>query len=384
MRSMSNSFVNLGTIIAISLVAVLTDRVCEGADVIKTSFSTLHVFHREIDKSEGSYPGELTLGKDGYLYGVTSGGGVSNAGTIFRISTSGDFKTLHQFLGPDGLNPYGCVLPGADGSLYGSTNQFGPRTTTFRITPSGEFRTVYVFPESDEDGLSVRVRGIDGRIYSMKRGTGFDLFEGRDAGYGKPDIDIVAAAGSAPQPQSKLTETNSASLCPGGVITADGAVFGGFRGLMRRVSTKATDPNWNYASGAVGPLAIDDDGNIFATTTWSGGNEFGIVEVSNKGVASLAYSLKTLPGLGGSVRPRIGLIRSQNDYFYGIVQGDYNAIYRFRPGNEIEVVYVAPSGTAPVRFNGLVVDSSDGAIYGTYSQYYDAHDGAIFRLIVKP
>ena len=60
-----------------------------------TGYAQLHAFS---SSSDGSYPGILFQASNGVLHGVTSFGGVSNAGTVFRLNLDGSgFQTLHQF-----------------------------------------------------------------------------------------------------------------------------------------------------------------------------------------------------------------------------------------------------------------------------------------------
>jgi uncharacterized repeat protein (TIGR03803 family) len=81
------------------------------------------------------------------------GGGVTGGGTIFEITPSGKFTTLHSFCQQqfceDGSNPLGLVQ-GSDGNLYGTTHYGGPNLgasygTIFRISTAGEFTTLYSF-----------------------------------------------------------------------------------------------------------------------------------------------------------------------------------------------------------------------------------------------
>src|SRR5262245_34631533 len=44
----------------------------------------------------------LTLGPEGNLYGITSGGGTELRGTIFKMTPGGSFTTLHSFQGAEG------------------------------------------------------------------------------------------------------------------------------------------------------------------------------------------------------------------------------------------------------------------------------------------
>lgn len=98
--------------------------------------------------SDGIAPyGELVLGADGALYGVTSGGGANNNGTVFRYNPTGGFSVLYAFSDLDGRAAHAPLMPGADGSLYGATVSGGPfgSGTVFSVTPSGQFTVLYAF-----------------------------------------------------------------------------------------------------------------------------------------------------------------------------------------------------------------------------------------------
>ncbi|HSS44360.1 MAG TPA: choice-of-anchor tandem repeat GloVer-containing protein, partial [Thermoanaerobaculia bacterium] len=87
-------------------------------DINGTTLTTLHSFAY----SDGAYPwGGLIQGSDGKLYGTTLQGGASGKGTIFKIDTNGStLTTLHSFDGSDGAAPNAGVFQGADGNLYGT------------------------------------------------------------------------------------------------------------------------------------------------------------------------------------------------------------------------------------------------------------------------
>jgi uncharacterized protein (TIGR03437 family) len=92
--------------------------------------STLHTF----GGADGMDPvGALTLGPDGNLYGTTQFGGAYNCagqvrgcGTVFQVTSSGTLTTIYSFSGPDGMNPVNALTLGADGNLYGTTQNGGP------------------------------------------------------------------------------------------------------------------------------------------------------------------------------------------------------------------------------------------------------------------
>src|SRR5205085_2226448 len=80
----------------------------------------------------------LTQASDGYLYGVTPAGGQDGFGTVFRLSGDGsDLVFLKDFTGAtnDGRSPFGALIEGSDGMLYGTTEAGGPfdAGTIFRL-----------------------------------------------------------------------------------------------------------------------------------------------------------------------------------------------------------------------------------------------------------
>jgi uncharacterized repeat protein (TIGR03803 family) len=100
--------------------------------------------------NNGAYPtAGVVVGKDGALYGTTSSGGVNNCGrhvragcgTIFELSRSGSGyseRVLHYFGGGyEGGLPYGGVIFGLNGVLYGTTETGGASRagTVFSIKP---------------------------------------------------------------------------------------------------------------------------------------------------------------------------------------------------------------------------------------------------------
>src|SRR5258708_12386057 len=84
--------------------------------------------------------GAMTLaqGRDGKLYGTTSGGGLITTldGTVFRVSTGGKVTTLHSFGGADGPLPIAGLQLAIDAHFYRTTLSQGSRTLTllFRFT----------------------------------------------------------------------------------------------------------------------------------------------------------------------------------------------------------------------------------------------------------
>jgi uncharacterized repeat protein (TIGR03803 family) len=65
-------------------------------------------------------------GSDGYLYGTTYEGSYFQAGSLFRIAKDGSgFALLWIFSCSDldGCKPFGGLIEGSDGFLYGTTER---------------------------------------------------------------------------------------------------------------------------------------------------------------------------------------------------------------------------------------------------------------------
>ncbi|HXI82671.1 MAG TPA: choice-of-anchor tandem repeat GloVer-containing protein [Verrucomicrobiae bacterium] len=154
------------------------------------SLTTLHCFSS--DGSEGAGPiGALVQGSDSNFYGVAHSSGENYVGTLFRITPSGTFATLHQFDGTDGAGPLGLVR-GVDGNFYGITESGGPNWNSpdpdvesqgniFRITPSGSFTDLYDFSGSDNASADAWLtQGSDGNFYgvTMVGGSNLDVYGG--------------------------------------------------------------------------------------------------------------------------------------------------------------------------------------------------------------
>ncbi|MGZ8510805.1 MAG: choice-of-anchor tandem repeat GloVer-containing protein, partial [Chitinophagaceae bacterium] len=144
------------------------------------------ILHHFAHSTDGSSPqGSLIQGADGYLYGMTKGGGANDVGTIFKVSTTGVFKVIrHLLVGTDGGNPEGGLIKGKglDSNFYGIT-YFNARI--FKISPNGVVFTVLKTLNAATEGSSPSgslVLGADGNFYgtcygggSFNRGTIFKM-----------------------------------------------------------------------------------------------------------------------------------------------------------------------------------------------------------------
>jgi uncharacterized repeat protein (TIGR03803 family) len=194
--------------------------------------SMLTSFNYAAPNPFGPYGG-LVTGTDGFLYGTTFQGGSNGFGAVFKLATNGTITDLYAFTGgTDGSNPHASLTPGQDGALYGTTYYGGTNSlgTIFKVSTNGAFTPLVSFNGTNGAYPAASLMlATDGSLY----GT-------------------TASGGASAQ-------------SPG---TGYGTVFklatnGGFTCLFSFNSTNGANPQAG--------LAQDAAGNLYGTTT-SGGN----------------------------------------------------------------------------------------------------------------
>lgn len=241
------------------------------------SLSVLVNFHG----ANGATPnGSLVAARDGNYYGTTYSGGVNDYGTIFRLSPAGAFTVVHNFGSSNGGYPLAGVIQGSDGNLYGTTsggNIPGNSGTIFKLSLSGEFTTIHALnPDSDgaypEGGL---VQAADGNFYGAAAkggrygfGTVFKLTlsGGFSVLY---SFDGSKAAG----PDATLIQASDGNLYGVTAGVAWGTIFrltlaGDLMLLHAFDESDGADP--------LAPLVQAPDGNLYGTTTSGGSGDGGV------------------------------------------------------------------------------------------------------------
>ena len=104
--------------------------------------------------ADGGVPsGTLLRGSDGSLYGTALLGGDSNLGTVFKVDATGTETVLYSFPGgTDGARPDGGVIRDESGNFYGTTIEGGTYNagTIFKLSPSGEEKVIYAFTKGSD------------------------------------------------------------------------------------------------------------------------------------------------------------------------------------------------------------------------------------------
>jgi uncharacterized repeat protein (TIGR03803 family) len=330
-----------------------------GGTVYKVSsagdFSLLFAFADQTSGLEGYYPiGSLVRGPDGHLYGSTTQGGNLNGtsggyGTLFRMTDSGDLTVLHTFTGPDGGQPWAAMLVAADGHLYGTTYQ----GTVFRLNADDTITTIYTFPADATAGGGLTaplLQAPDGTLYSSASRGGCCVVPNTGGGtVFQLTLDGV------------LTTLHYFPYLDGVspvAFGADGALYGteGGTGTLFRVTTTGRfltlyqfpcfcgEP---VGSAPSGQLVLASDGNFYGTTSAGGVNNAGtIYSLTPDGVLSTVY---TFDASGPGV-PAAGVIEGQDGRFYGTTAkfgtSNYGAVFKiaFLPKAPADVTATAGDG----------------------------------------
>ena len=335
--------------------------------------------------TDGSAPvGALIEGSDGLLYGVTSGGGSSNSGTVFSLNKDGSgFTILRNFASApgDGTQPGAGLIEGSDHALYGTTIGGGMngQGTVFRMSKDGGgYSVLYSFGSAVGDGYSPAVKlmeGSGGALYGTTQFGGADGFSGtifrlNKDGSGYTVLHSFSSFDSGGSgPQSGLVEGGDQALYGttrfGGTSGA-GTVFK----IGQDGSNFTTLYEFNYTDGLfpTGELLNGSDGMLYGTTYQGGGvpgfgNVFKI-STSGTGFASV-YSFASDSGY-----PIGALVEVSDGTLYGVggATGGANGIaFKLsKDGTGFDIVWrFNASGGDGIGPAATLIEGSDGRLYGT-------------------
>jgi uncharacterized repeat protein (TIGR03803 family) len=351
----------------------------------------------------GSKPvSRLTQGSDGALYGTTSLGGGTIQGTAFKLNQDGSgYSVLHRFLetGGDGMAPFGELLEGSDGALYGTTCYGGSTNqgTVFKLGKDGSgYNILHVFKGAGGDGaqpLAGVIEGSDGNLYGTTHyGGATDLgtvFKMNKDGSGYSLLHSFASfPGDGVQPSSRPIEGSDGAIYGVtyfGGTTNKGAIFkldkngSGYR-ILRSFTGTGGDGARPY-----GGLLEGSDGALFGTTTEGGAKDLGSVFKINKDGSAYRVLYSYTNAVTEGTQPYGSLIWGSDGALYGTTafggSAQQGTVFRMnQDGSAYKALYqFAGGGDAAVPYAGLI-QGSDGTLFGTANSGGKADRGAIFKL----
>jgi len=302
------------------------------------TLTTLYSFCSQSACADGKGTGAvLVQAPDGNLYGTTAAGATNDAGTVFEITPKGALTTLYSFCSQsnctDGYSPQAGLVRSANGDLYGITTEGGASNsgTVFKVTPGGTLTTLHSFCSQSgcADGelpQAALVQVTNGDFYGVARfggasgvGTVFQVtpsgtlttihsFDSADGA--SPFAGLIQAAngnlyGTTPEGGANGT------ACPGGC----GTVFEITpSGTLTTLYSFCSQSDCTDGSAPFGGLVQATDGNFFGTTSAGGAKNQGTVfEITPNGTLTTLHSLDSIDG----TLLYAGLVQDTNGNFYG-------------------------------------------------------------------
>ncbi len=370
------------------------------------TLTTLHNFAG----ADGANPSVgLVLATDGNLYGTASTGGANstNAGTAFKITTTGTLTTLYNFCQQqycgDGAQPM-QIIQGRDGNFYGVTISGANGETggvIFKLTPSGSESVPAKFcnptygcgsgPQVGSNPTSL-VQANDGNFYGVTSDAGFGatggLWQLVANSWGFTSLYIFSSTYGV-NPRVTLVQG------------ADGQLYGvalyGGNGLPDCASscgsvfklTLSGNPTLlhsfclqtNCTDGAEPTAALvrGSDGNFYGTTSAGGANYAGVIfKVTPNGTYTILHSFAAAGEGTAVVAP---LIQASDGNFYGTANGGgahgLGTIFEISPSGDFTTLYNFQGSDGANPQGGLV--EVNGTFYGTTYAGGANNLGTVFR-----
>jgi uncharacterized repeat protein (TIGR03803 family) len=322
-------------------------------DVQRRQYTVLHTFSAldaNGNNEDGADPGvALTLGPDGVFYGMASFGGENGNGTIFKITTSGEFTVLHTFSAldangnnEDGANPLRTVVVGNDGNLYGTTRLGGQNICLF----THGCGVAWVM---DRWGNNFSVL----HQFTADEGHAASLLQARDGFF----------YGCAVWPATSLPR----GPLPSGILYRMEPSGNDFEVLYTFSQTNANGQNADGAD-CYEPLVETEPSVFYGTATYGGTNGTGVVfrySLSNPSAVEIVHDFSGVNTAGENedgANPKARLTLGHDGTMYSTASyGGMNGngvVYSIQPNDYFEVLYTfsATNPTTGANMDGATPD----------------------------
>lgn len=303
------------------------------------AYAVINNFNNGTSPGYNPYSRLIQDSSDHKLYGTASSGGTSGDGIIYSIPTGTgnvDFNVYSFTNTNDGYTPYGGVLQGQDGLLYGATNNGGKPSNggnthsygvIYKVTTAGVLTPVFDFNNGFRDGVTPEdkvIQAPDGNFYG------------------------TAISGGA------ANEGVVFKITPTGVTTI----------LHNFLDGSVVSDGYNPVS----KLLLARDGTLYGTAQYGGTFGVGVVfKITTAGVYTILYNF---PGGGNGSRPLAGLVQGTgtDNNLYGTTNNGGNSnlgtAFKITTAGGITYLHVFAGGVDGANpYAGLTV-GSDGNLYG--------------------
>jgi uncharacterized repeat protein (TIGR03803 family) len=327
------------------------------------------------------------------LWGMATGGGANNKGTIFHIDADGtDFVKVFDFDDPSGWNPEAGLCLAPNGKLYGTTSYGGSGNavagTLFSFDPNGGgFHKIEDFDIANGGGnWGSLVLGNDGLLYGGQYMSG--------AGGGSiysvdPSNDTYTIV------HGLNTSTAGSGITDKLIVGSDGWLYGTahYGGAFNVGTIFRFDPanqvfetlhDFTGEEGGdtpYGGVCEADNGWLYGTTFTGGLNLFGIIYKYNPTTDQFVTlaALDTIPGSNCWT----SMVNTGSDMLIGTVAtgGQYSAgfLYGITPSTDAfsEVFPFTPLNGGNQLGNDIV--GTDGLVYGLCQAGGTSGGGTVYK-----
>lgn len=314
-----------------------------------SSFTVLRAYYTT--GGDGQNPADGLLETSvGLLFGTTSDGGANGGGIVFRIGKQGDgYLILHSFPSSanDGQTPYGGLIEGYPGILFGTTSRGGSGSagTIFQVNIDGTgYQLVHVFHTTDGGGAYPRASlllGRDGKLYG--------------------------------------TTVNGGQSGVGTLFRLD---RGGTNFMVLHTFTGTAGDGANPQNA----LVQGGDGMLYGTTEKGGDNSFGTIFKLNKDGSNYSVIYHFDLASESGVTPESALLEGQDGMLYGTTSsgGPASAGTAFKvntDGTGFVVLHAFSSANQEAASpQAALIQAGDGTLYGTTTSGGPGGDGTTYRM----
>ena len=333
----------------------------------------------------GRYPtGSLMQASDGKLYGMTNGGRNDNGGILFSFDPISSVITkLFDFDINLGEHPYGSLIQGKDGKLYGTAYDGGMNQNYDGVVFSFDISTAtyadlggFGWPRGD------LVQTADGKFYGLNSADNFSkgsifVFDPTNQ-----STTVVHSFDAAINSDGSLMLASDGKLY--GLATDGGSKNGGFLfsvDPVLSVYNKVLDFDSTTGSFPVGTLIHGNDGRLYAMTRKGGSHDYGTIFSFDPSSSSLSK----LGDFTSNVESfQVGSLTQANDgKFYGVTAGEgrnnKGAVFSFDPITmTFSILKTFTTNQSASNTSAALMRSTDGKLYGLSTNGGTSSGGVIY------
>jgi uncharacterized repeat protein (TIGR03803 family) len=365
------------------------------------TFTLLYSFQGP-NENEGAYPLGLVQGTDGNLYGVTEAGGDNggddDSGIFFKVSTSGNLKTLCAFYFKSCAGaqaPSANLILGTNGDFYG----VDLNGENIRMTPTGKLKVLYTNSNAIPQASLVLASNGDFYGVTVNGGTNSEgsVFKMTAAGklttlYSFCSVIQNSTCLDGAQPRFALIQGSDGNLYGTTSVGGNDGVNDGYGTIFKITPTGTLTTIYNFPGYTQSSSALIQgaDGNFYGTTADGGSGAYGpggiFFTVTSGGDLTTLYNFCNQQNCADGQQPA-NIYLATDGNFYGITwQGgvnnnDQGTIFQITPSGTLTTLhnFDGTDGSGP-NGGGMLMQDTNGTFYGTMLESLSTGDGTIFSL----